>query len=70
MPTEKQLADADRLLKNVDWSHVDAMSDEELRAAWAWDKDAVWPTTRELTAFDLVVPAPAGQAHPPKDAAE
>lgn len=57
MPTKKQLEDADRLLRNFDWSKYDAMSDEEIRAHWAWDKDMTWPTDEELAEFDLVIPA-------------
>ena len=69
MPTKQQLAEADRLAKQVDWSQIDAMSDEELKAAWAWDKDTVWPTDAELAEFDLVIPAKSRRP-PPKEAAE
>ncbi len=82
MPTRKQLEEADRLAKTVDWSPFDAMSDDEIRAHWAWDKDMTWPTEAELAEFDLVLPAkarreraealaePAGGDKPPKEAAE
>jgi hypothetical protein len=33
------------------------MSDDEIRLAWASDKDMTWPTDEELANFDLVVPA-------------
>ncbi|WP_371344860.1 hypothetical protein [Ancylobacter sp. IITR112] len=61
------------------------MSDEEIRAHWAWDKDMTWPTEAELAEFDLVLPAKArreraeraeaerkaaGDGKPPKEAAE
>ena len=69
MPTEKQLADADRILREFDWSAIDKMSDEEIRAAWAWDEDTVWPTDAELAEFDLVIPAKSRKLQP-KEAAE
>jgi hypothetical protein len=59
VPTKKQLEEADRLAKTIDWSKYDAMSDEEIRAHWAWDKDMTWPTDEELAEFDLVIPAKA-----------
>ncbi len=61
------------------------MSDAEIRAHWAWDKDMTWPTEAELAEFDLVLPAKArreraakadaernakGDDKPPKAAAE
>ncbi|WP_018389410.1 hypothetical protein [Ancylobacter sp. FA202] len=70
------------MAKTVDWSPFDAMSDDEIRAHWAWDKDMTWPTEAELAEFDLVLPAkarreraealaePAGGDKPPKEAAE
>lgn len=70
MPTAKQLAEADLLLKSFDWTALDSMSDEEIRAAWAWDRDTTWPTDAELAEFDLVVPARSRRAPPPKEAAE
>ncbi len=57
MPTDKQLKEADRLLKAFDWSKYDAMTDEEIRRHRAWDKDITWPTDEELATFDLVIPA-------------
>ena len=68
MPTKKQLEEADRLAKTIDWAKYDAMSDEEIRAHWAWDPDMVWPTEEELKEFVLVkgdealeVPGPAAK---------
>lgn len=69
MPTKKQLEEADRLAKTVDWAKFDAMSDEDIRAHWAWDKDMTWPTDEELAEFDLVIPAKS-RRKPPKEAAE
>lgn len=69
MPTKQQLAEADRLLAEFDWSTTDAMSDQELKAAWDWDKDTVWPSDDELAQFDLVIPAKS-RVPLPKDAAE
>jgi hypothetical protein len=59
VPTKKQLKEADRLLRAFDWAKYDAMSDEEVRAHWAWDKDMTWPTDKELKEFDLVLPPKA-----------
>lgn len=84
MPTKKQLEEADRLAKEVDWAKFRAMSDEEIRAHWAWDPDMTWPTEAELAEFDLVIPAKARRekaerekaarekagGKPPKEAAE
>lgn len=75
MPTKKQLEEAERLAKTVDWEKFRAMSDEEIRAHWAWDKDMTWPTPEQLAEFDLVIPAKARrekqqQRKPPKEAAE
>ena len=64
MPTKKQLEEADRLAKTIDWSFYDAMSDEEIRAHWAWDKDMTWPTDEELANFDLVIPAKSRRKPP------
>jgi hypothetical protein len=69
VPTKQQLDQADRLLAGFDWSAIDAMSDQELKAAWAWDKDTVWPSDDELAQFDLVIPAKSRRP-PPKEAAE
>ena len=54
MPTKKQLEAADEALKRIDWAKYEAMSDEEIRAHWAWDPDMVWPTEEELKEFVLV----------------
>jgi hypothetical protein len=69
VPTKKQLEAADRALKKVDWAKYEAMSDEELRAAWAWDPDMTWPTDEELKEFKLVAPT-KNRRKPPKEAAE
>lgn len=69
MPTKKQLEEADRAIKEVDWEKLRAMSDEDIRAAWAWDKDMTWPTDEQLAEFDLVIPAKS-RRKPPKEAAE
>jgi hypothetical protein len=69
VPTKKQLEEAERLAKTIDWAKFDAMSDEEIRAHWAWDKDMTWPTDAELAEFDLVIPAKS-RRKPPKEAAE
>ncbi len=85
MPTKKQLEEADRLAKTVDWEKFRAMSDADISAHWAWDKDMTWPTEAELAEADLVLPAKArreraqaekaraeqaGGDKPPKEAAE
>ena len=59
MPTKKQLEEAERLWKTVDWEKLRSMTDEEIRQAWAWDPDMTWPTDEELEEFDLVIPAKA-----------
>jgi hypothetical protein len=69
VPTKKQLEEADRAFKRIDWAKYEAMSEEELRAAWAWDPDMTWPTDEELAEFDLVIPAKS-RRKPPKEAAE
>lgn len=69
MPTKKQLEEADRLAKTIDWAKFDAMSDKDIRAHWAWDKDMTWPTKEELAEFDLVIPAKS-RRKPPGEAAE
>jgi hypothetical protein len=53
------LEEAERLAKTIDWARFDAMTDEEIRQAWAWDPDMTWPTDEELAEFDLVIPAKA-----------
>ena len=68
MPTKKQLDEADQLAKTVDWEKLRAMSDDEIRAAWAWDKDMTWPTEAELKEFKLI-PAKS-RRKPPSEAAE
>ena len=64
LPTKKQLADADKALKDFDWAKYDAMSDEEIRAHWAWDKDMSWPTEAELAEFKLVKPSKSYRKRP------
>lgn len=68
MPTKKQLEEADRAFNRVDWAKYEAMSEEELREAWAWDPDMAWPTEEELAEFKLVLPEK--RRKPPKEAAE
>ncbi|WP_428028829.1 hypothetical protein [Ancylobacter sp.] len=73
------------MAKTVDWEKFRAMSDADIRAHWAWDKDMIWPTEAELAEFDLVLPAKARReraaaekarseemagGRPPKEAAE
>lgn len=67
MPTKKQLEEAERLAREFDWAKYDAMSDEEIRTHWAWDKDMAWPTEAELAEFKLVTPA-KGRRKPPEAA--
>jgi len=69
MPTKKQLEEADKAAHAVDWERLGSMSDEEIRAAWAWDRDMTWPTDEELAEFKLVDPAKS-RGKPPKEAAE
>jgi hypothetical protein len=69
VPTKEQLEKADRAFKRVDWAKYEAMSEEELRAAWAWDPDMTWPTDEELAEFDVVIPA-RSPGKPPRKAAE
>jgi hypothetical protein len=68
LPTKKQLDKADKALKEFDWAKYDAMSDEEIRAHWAWDKDMAWPTEAELAEFKLV--RPVRKRRKPPQAAE
>lgn len=68
MPTKKQLEEADRLAKTIDWAKYDGMSKEDLQAAWAWDPDMTWPTDEDLAEFDLVIPAKSRRK--PPEAAE
>ncbi|RLP75817.1 hypothetical protein D9R14_16115 [Xanthobacter tagetidis] len=63
------MEEADRAIQEVDWEKLRAMSDDKIRAAWAWDKDMTWPTDEELAEFDLVIPAKS-RRKPPKEAAE
>lgn len=67
MPTKKQLDEADRIAKTIDWAKFEAMSDEEIRAHWAWDEDMAWPTEAELKEFKLV-PATKDRRKPPEAA--
>ncbi|MDI4657323.1 MULTISPECIES: hypothetical protein [Xanthobacter] len=69
MPTKKQLEEADRAIKEVDWEKLRAMSDEEIIAAAKSDPDSALPTDEELAEFDLVIPAKS-RRKPPKEAAE
>jgi hypothetical protein len=67
VPTKKQLEEADQIAKTIDWAKYDAMSDEEIRAHWAWDPDMTWPTEAELKEFKLV-PAAKTPRKPPQAA--
>jgi hypothetical protein len=69
VPTKKQLQEAERLAKTIDWARFDAMTDEEIRQAWAWDPDMTWPTDEELAEFDLVIPAKARREMAAREAA-
>lgn len=69
MPTKKQLEEADRAIREVDWKKLRAMSDEEIIAAAKADPDSALPTDEELAEFDLVIPAKS-RRKPPKEAAE
>ena len=64
MPTKKQLQEADRLAKTIDWAKFDSMTDAEIRRHWAWDKDMTWPNEKELAEFDLVIPAKSRRKAP------
>ena len=57
VPTKKQLKEAPRLLKEIDWSRFDAMSDKDLEKAWSWDMDMTWPSDKDLARCDWVIPA-------------
>lgn len=57
MSTKKQLPRLEELARAVDWKELDALSDDDIRRQWAWDKDMTWPTDEELQQFDLVIPA-------------
>lgn len=70
MPTKKQLEEADRLAKMVDWSKIDALTDEEIIAAAKADPDCVLPTEEELAEFVLVIPAASRRRVKPPKAAE
>lgn len=67
MPTKAQLEAADKAMKEFDWAGYEAMSDEEIRAHWAWDPDMTWPTEEELKEFKLVTPA-TDREEPPQAA--
>ncbi|MFG1361719.1 hypothetical protein [Xanthobacter versatilis] len=69
MPTKKQLEEADRAIREVDWEKLRAMSDEEIIAAARADPDSSLPTDEQLAEFDLVIPAKS-RRKPPKEAAE
>ena len=69
VPTKKQLADANRMLRDFDWSKVDALTDEQIIEAAKADPDSSLPTEAELKEFDLVIPAKS-RRKPPSEAAE
>ncbi|MBS7540416.1 hypothetical protein KHC27_15895 [Ancylobacter lacus] len=62
------------MLRDFDWSKVDALTDEQIIAAAKADPDSALPTEEELAEFDLVLPAKARRemkaGKPPKEAAE
>ncbi|MBS9477105.1 hypothetical protein [Ancylobacter radicis] len=62
------------MLRDFDWSKVDALTDEQIVAAAKADPDSILPTEAELAEFDLVLPAKARRemkaGKPPKEAAE
>jgi hypothetical protein len=57
VPTKKQLAEAERIVKTIDWSKLDALTDEEIITSAKNDPDSSLPTEQELADFDLVIPA-------------
>lgn len=74
MSSHKPSREAERLLREFDWSKVDALTDEQIIAAAKADPDSSMPTDAELAEFDLVLPAKARRerkkGEPPKEAAE
>lgn len=74
MSSHKPSKEAERLLRDFDWSKVDALTDEQIVAAAKADPDSILPTEAELAEFDLVLPAKARRemkaGKPPKEAAE
>lgn len=74
MSSHKPSKEAERLLREFDWSKVDGLTDEQIIAAAKADPDSSLPTEAELAEFDLVIPAKARrekpQHKPPKEAAE
>jgi len=69
VPTKKQLEEAEGLLRDFDWSRVDALTDAQIIEAAKADPDSSLPTDAELAEFDLVIPAKS-RRKPPKEAAE
>ena len=69
MPSRKPLKEADDLLRDFDWSKVDALTDAQIIEAAKADPDSSLPTEAELAEFDLVIPAKS-RRKPPKEAAE
>lgn len=69
MPTKKQLEEAERLLRDFDWSKVDALTDAQIIESAKADPDSSLPSDAELAEFDLVIPAKS-RRKPPKEAAE
>jgi hypothetical protein len=59
VPTKKQLAEAERIAKTIDWSKLDALTDEKIIASAKNDPDTSLPSEQELADFDLVIPAKA-----------
>ena len=68
MTTRKQYEEAEKLLRDFDWSKVDALTDEQIIAAAKSDPDSSLPTAAELKEFKLI-PAKS-RRKPPGEAAE
>jgi hypothetical protein len=58
---------AKRLVKDFDWSKVDALTDAQIAAAAKADPDSALPGKDELSEFDLVIPT---RSRKPPSAAE
>lgn len=70
MPTKKQVEQAERLLRDFDWSKVDALTDAQIIEAANSDPDSSLPTEAELAEFDLVIPAKARREWAEREKAE
>ena len=54
MPTKKQLAKAAKAAEKVDWTQLDAMTDEEIEAAARSDPDNLPLTDEQLARMRVV----------------